>query len=303
MYSSRLLEILFMLTETKRVTASQLATHFNVSVRTIYRDVDALSASGVPIYATTGRKGGIHLMDNFILNKLLLTESEQKEILLGLQTIKAVPIIEDSGVMRKIGQLFQLNDSWIDVDFSRWGNHDSDKLKFNQIKQSILENKTLSFIYISSSGDKKYRTINPSKLRYKHKDWYLYGYCHDKRDHRLFKITRITQLNIQSKIFEQDDNKATAPHVINDDWTENKASIKLLFPNEVAYRVYDVFQESLITQEQNGLVVTAELEFDEWLYSYLLSFGPNVTVISPQCVREELVRRHKLSIHQLETYI
>lgn len=145
MKNSRLLEILMLLMERKSVSARELAEYFEVSIRTIYRDIDTLSTVGFPIYTTIGRNGGIQLMENYILNKSLLTENESKEVIFGLQSMTSVPHLSDGSTLKKMSLLFDQRINWVQVDLNRWGisNYEDDQ-KFEQIKQAILYEKQLS---------------------------------------------------------------------------------------------------------------------------------------------------------------
>ena len=122
MQESRLFRILYYLLDKGRATAPELAEKFEVSVRTIYRDVDAISSAGIPIYVTTGRNGGIQFLDEYVLNKSFFSDSEKLEILSSLQSLSAVQYPEGDTILNKLGAIFQTSfTDWIDVDFSRWG--------------------------------------------------------------------------------------------------------------------------------------------------------------------------------------
>jgi predicted DNA-binding transcriptional regulator YafY len=132
MQESRLFKIVYCLLDKGRVTVSELAEMLEVSVRTVYRDIDALSDAGIPIYTETDRNGGIHLMDNFILEKALLSEEEKQEILAALQSINSVQNMNVNETFQKLSALFHLRtESWLEVDFSRWGQKESDNEKFS----------------------------------------------------------------------------------------------------------------------------------------------------------------------------
>lgn len=134
---SRLFRILYYLLDKGHATAPELAEKFEVSVRTIYRDVDAISSAGIPIYVTTGRNGGIRFLDDHVLNKSFFSDSEKLEILSSLQSLSAVQYPEVDTVLKKLGAIFQIGlTDWIDVDFSRWGSvAESENRLFRQLKQ------------------------------------------------------------------------------------------------------------------------------------------------------------------------
>lgn len=131
MQESRLFKVVYHLLDKGQATATELAEKFEVSVRTIYRDIDALSGAGIPVYAETGRNGGIHLMDGFVLDKAVLSEEEKQEILAALQSINSAQNISSSQTLQKLSAIFNLgSENWFEVDFSRWGNKGTDNEKF-----------------------------------------------------------------------------------------------------------------------------------------------------------------------------
>jgi predicted DNA-binding transcriptional regulator YafY len=154
MQISRLFEIVYILMNKKSTTAKELSEHFEVSSRTIYRDIETLCQAGIPIYTTKGKGGGISLMENFVLNKSVLSEQEQNEILSALSLFK-VTTNEDSGqALSKLGALFgNKRSDWIEVDFSNWNSTEEDKHKFSLLKDSIMNYCVITFQYYNSNGE------------------------------------------------------------------------------------------------------------------------------------------------------
>lgn len=127
---SRLFKIIYYLLDKDQATATELAEKFEVSVRTIYRDIDALSGAGIPLYTEPGRNGGIRLMKEFVLDKAVLSEEEKQEILIALQSINTTKNISSNKTLQKLSALFHLaSEDWLEVDFSRWGNKGTDNNK------------------------------------------------------------------------------------------------------------------------------------------------------------------------------
>ena len=130
MQISRLFEIVYILMNKKNTTAKELSEHFEVSQRTIYRDIDTLSQAGIPIYTNKGKGGGIGLMEHFVLNKSVLSEQEQNDILSALQGFKVTSYSDTNQVLSKLNSLFgSKNTDWIEVDFSYWNSKEEDKPK------------------------------------------------------------------------------------------------------------------------------------------------------------------------------
>ena len=293
---SRLLEIVYILLDKQMVTAKELAEHFEVSTRTIYRDVDTLSSAGIPIYTNKGTGGGIGLLDNFILNKSLLSENEQSEIIASLQGFKALNIENVAPVLSKLATIFNKNNiDWIDVDFSYWGSSENEKDKFNLLKEAILNKKIISFDYFNSSGKTTTRKIEPLKLLFKGQAWYVYGFCKLKLDYRFFKIKRIKNLILEKETFDREIVKDI--NNTNDDSKVNIVHLKLEIDSTLSYRVYDEFSHRAIAKNEKGdFIVAIDFPESQWIYGYLLSFGESLKVIEPEYIRDIMYDKLKKMI-------
>lgn len=287
MASNRLFLMVYLLLEKGTMTAAELAEHFEVSVRTIYRDIDVLSLAGIPVYAAQGKGGGISIQKNFILNQSLISEQEQNQILMALQAMKVVDAENAEAILTKLSSLFHKhNYNWIEIDFADW-NRDSD-YNFHSLKDAIFQSKRVEFVYHGINTEPSRRIAEPLKLIFRSKDWYLYAYCCLREDYRLFKLSRIKELRITSQSFSR-----PAPSRIFKEINPHKepmAAITLLFDQSMGYRVYDHFDH--VTETEDGkFLVEAFLPENEWLYGFLLSFGCKVQVLSPQSIREEMIAR------------
>lgn len=286
MQINRLLEIVYILFEKKIVTAKELSEHFEVSQRTIYRDVDALSAAGIPIYANKGKGGGISLLENFVIKKSILSEKEQIDILSSLHGMKALNVPDAEPVLKKLATLFDKNYAeWIDVDFSYWGSSSDEKEKFNLLKTAIINKNRVEFDYYSSYGEKTERIIEPLQLKFKGHAWYVYGFCTVKNDYRMFRVTRIKNLVPLNEKFAR-----TLPEDIwrvSHEATNNIIKLVMKIESSMAYRVYDEFGQEAITKNTDGsFIVTANLPENEWVYGYVLSFGDYGEVLEPEHFRK-----------------
>lgn len=187
----------------------------------------------------------------------------------------------------KLGALFQTRAAdWIEVDFSDWKKSARDQDVFNAIKTAIFKKVLVTFSYFGSSGGYTQRTVEPLKLVFKSKDWYLYGFCRLRKDFRFFKLTRIKGFAIGKETFMRDvptDLPAKAPlHA------EDLVAVSLKFAPEAAFRVYDEFTDAVTTDAQGNLYVSVDLPDHGVLFSYLLSFGDSVEVLEPASVREQV---------------
>lgn len=295
MQESRLFKMIYYLLHKGKATAPELAAKFEVSVRTIYRDIDTLSQAGIPIYAQAGRDGGIYLMDDFILDKAVLSEEEMQEILLALQSIHATQTINSSQTLQKLSALFHLHlQDWLEVDFSRWGNKGADNEKFELLKSSVIHQKCVKITYANSYGKIQERTVQPLKLSYKSMAWYVKAYCMQKQDYRIFKLTRIIDLEVLADSFPY----RLFPQQLEAEFEQNHSTIVICFPQTMSYRVYDEFDRSQIEQRENGdLIVSAKMPQDQWLIGYLLSFGTQVDIIEPALLKE-VVAKHAKEIYE-----
>lgn len=291
MQINRLLETVYLLIEKKKITARELSDYFEVSQRTIYRDVEALSAAGIPVYAEKGQGGGIRLLDNYVIKKSLLSEQEQVNLLASLQGMKALNGPELDPVLRKLATLFEKKDpDWIEVDFSHWGGGAAEREKFNDLKSAILNKNRIAFDYFSAAGKKSGRCIEPLKLLFKGQSWYVYGFCLNKEALRFFKVSRIRQLRLLADSFDR-----TLPMGTVFETPEISAApirLVLKIDADMAYRVYDEFDPAAIIKEKDGsFVVTSSIPGDGWVEGYILSYGDAVEVVEPQWLRETIKQK------------
>jgi len=292
MQISRLFKIVYLLQDRKHVTAKELAEYFEVSTRTILRDIDTLAEAGIPVYTTKGKGGGIFIMDRFILNKTTVSKEEQEQILFALQSLKLTEQVEEKELLTKLQTFFQNTSSgWIEVDFSRWGSDENEKEIFSLIKKSILRQKVLKFDYTSMTGETLRREVNPLRFVFKRNAWYLQGYCCQKEDYRTFKIYRMRNIEMTNAVFDPAEYEAPPLENFHAGWSGGQ-SLVLEFSKEIAYRVYDDFITAEIRQKDDGrFIVRTEVEDEPELYDYLLSMGPEVKVIEPDFIRENLLKR------------
>ncbi|MFD1412469.1 helix-turn-helix transcriptional regulator [Oceanobacillus jeddahense] len=290
MKESRLFKIMYYLLNKEKATASELAEKFEVSLRTIYRDIDVISSAGIPIYTSTGRNGGVYLVDNFVLNKALLSAEEQQNILMALQNLEVTKNGSNHDTILKLKALFQTHlHQWIDIDFSQWGEYNNVHDIFELIKTAVWRSVQIHFEYANSKGEGSYRVVNPVKLLYKSNAWYLQAFCVDKKDFRMFKLTRMYEIIITDNQFEPLDGP-----VLDKKSYAEYVHLDLLFSEKIAYRVFDEFNRNYITRQNNGtLLVSIDMPNEEWLIRYLLSFGKFIKILSPASIRSRFLEEVK----------
>lgn len=292
MQINRLFEIIYILLDRSTVTAKELSEHFEVSIRTIYRDIECLSGAGIPVFMTKGKGGGISLLPDFILNKTVLTEKEKGHILSSLKALKSVNLTEDDTVIKKMGSfLGNQNSDWIEINFSSWSNEIKDKEKINMIKESVLNKYLISFSYFSSKGECTIRLVEPLKLCFKGQNWYVYGYCREREDYRFFKLIRMKELKVLDEIFHR-----IAPEEIFSNVSKTyklePITLKLKISSQMAHRVYDEFEEVNFL-EDGSFLVKIQFPNEIWVYDYILSFGEFCEVLEPAVIRQKLSEKLK----------
>ena len=297
MQINRLFEIVYILLDKKIVTAKELSKHFEVSVRTIYRDIDILSGAGIPIYTNKGKGGGISLIEDFVLNKSVLSENEQKEILMSLQSLSAMKYLEVEPILKKLSAVFNKESTnWIDVDFSQWGSNDTEKEKFKIIKTAILNSEVLSFDYFSSYGEKTSRIAEPLKLVFKGQGWYLYAYCRLKDEFRIFKLRRIHTLVLLNENFKRE-VPANIWGEAGKSYDIEMVTLVLRIDEKMAYRIFDEFeQENIIRNKDGSYTITITFPSGEWIFGYIMSYGEYAEVIEPKNIRKEIKRKFEESV-------
>lgn len=289
---NRLLSIIYILMNKGTVTAKELARRFEVSVRTIYRDVETLSMAGIPVYTKQGKNGGICLTEQFVLDKLLVSKEEQQQILAALTSLQETGAQEERETLRKLGEFFKTEPSnWVSIDFSDWSGRR--KELFEQIKEAVLNRRVMQFDYYGQYGEMTSRCVEPLQLIFKDYTWYLRAFCRTRQAMRLFKVLRMKRVYVLPETFEPvkepvilpEDEKMMISEAI-------QPEIILWIDKKEAYRIYDRFEENEITVLSDGnFEIRLRCILDDWIYGMILSFGPSAKVLSPERVKTEIGRR------------
>lgn len=293
--NNRLFEILYILLQKKKITVKELAEKFEVSTRTIYRDVETLSSANIPIYMSKGKDGGIGILEEYVLNKSILSEEEQNQILVALQSLEKMSGHTEKDVLEKMSTIFNKKATdWIKIDFSDWS--PSKENTFQIIKSAILNKQLVEFTYYNSVGEKNLRIVEPLQIWFKNKSWYLISYCRFKKDYRFFKLTRMKEVKLLEENFErempkQHEGKKNFKNIL----------LELEISKEMSYRVYDEFDSKEITKKDDGnFIVKVEFPENEWVYSFILSFGEYAKILSPEYAKN--IVKEKLQ-STLENYL
>jgi len=297
MQINRLFEIIYILLHKKKVSARELAEQLGVSRRTICRDIDTLSLAGIPVYTEKGKGGGISLLPDFVLNKSILSEHEQNEILSALHGLSNVRTSDNNQVLQKVSATFNKTaTNWIEVDFSDW--HCGDDF-FDDLKIAITERRVAEFDYYNTYGEKRFRRVEPIQLWFKTKWWYLKAFCLTKQDMRIYKLTRIKNLVVSDEHFLERDLFDVSGDSDSDSELQ-WVTLKLHIEPEMAYQVYDDFSENEIEKQPDGsFVITSTIPVTHGLYSFLLSYKSHIEVLEPEYIRniikdeaEKILKKH-----------
>lgn len=293
---NRQLEIIYILMNKDTVTAEELAAHFEVSTRTVYRDIDSLSMAGFPVYASRGKGGGIRLMERFILDRRLLTGEEQQRILAAMASLRETGAFQDEKVLEKLQTFFKAESmEWVAIDFSDWSGRRREL--FGRIKEAILGRHVMEFDYYGQRGQMMHRKVEPVQLLFKEYTWYVRAFCRGRGAMRLFKVLRMKRVEVREETFEpgprhREDRPVEENRTVSAGQGESSAEIVFRVDRREAYRVYDRFEEEEITVlPQGDFEIRMQCPVDDWVYGLILSFGPAAVVLEPDWVREELAAR------------
>lgn len=290
MQIERLVQMVFYIVNREHITAKELADYFNVSTRTIYRDINTLTIAGIPIISSKGTGGGISLIEGYTIDKALLSKEEQQHVYQGLQMLQATKYPNAEVALSKIGAVFRnvLEPKWLDVDFTYWGSDEKQKISISELQYAIINKHIISFYYYNSELQKSNRMVEPLRLVFKSHAWYIIGYCQDKQDIRIFRLSRMKDIQITPNTFERNlPNDYSLLSECNE--AVDLPVFKLKFSPEIAVRLFDEFQESEVSVCTDGsYIVTFQYELSNWTFNRLLSYGKYVEVLEPEIARSML---------------
>ncbi|MDE6763832.1 MAG: YafY family transcriptional regulator [Oscillospiraceae bacterium] len=284
----RLIGILSILLQKDKVTAAELAEKFEVSRRTIVRDLEDLCKAGIPIAASQGRGGGISVMDGFKIDRTLLSSEEMKAILTGLQSLDSV---SESNRYRRIMDKLDAENAVktvgagnsIIVDLSTW-DKSAVSSKLEMIKSAIENCEKIGFIYYSPDRTER-REIEPYRLVFQWSNWYVWGFCTKRNDYRMFKLTRMTELTVKENFVPRNIPDYSCDKLRH---TKGEIAVKVRFDSSVKWRLVDEFGAENLAEEKDGSIF---LDFT-WsdvpsFFSYIAGFREAAEIIAPEEYRRE----------------
>ena len=285
----RLIGILSILLQKEMTTAPELADHFEVSRRTINRDIEALCKAGIPIQTSQGAGGGISIMNGYRMDRTLLTSRDMQMILAGLRSLDSVSGSRYYGqLMEKIqagsSEFVNGRDSIL-IDLSSWY-QDTLPPKIGLIQDAIELRRRIRFDYYSPGGETK-REIEPYYLIFKWSSWYAYGFCLLREDFRLFKLNRMDSI-VHGEVFDRR-SEIPLPELSNEKVFPAKGRVKAVFDPSMKWQLVEEYGVGSFEEQPDGsLLFEHEYSDDEGLISWMLSCRDKVTVIAPESVRDKL---------------
>ncbi len=298
----RMLSITLMLLNRDRISARELAEKFEVSVRTIYRDVEAINMAGIPVISYSGNNGGFGIMENYKIDRRLLSMDDILSILTALRSVNIA--FEDQSLdstMEKIKSLvpkdktgeLDLRSEQIVIELLPWGYSKRYKDNLKEIQRSIIKSGLIEIKYRNNRGETTIRIIEPMTLLLKGQTWYLFAFCRLKNDFRLFRISRIVIAQPFDECFVR--RKGSYRELIKWDSDPQKTTnLVLKFSPEMKLKVEEYFfYENITTMEDGYLIVCTSYPEDEWVYSFILSYGEYIEVLEPQHIRDIIQKKIK----------
>lgn len=297
---SRLVSIILILMDKKRISAQELANMFEVSVRTIYRDIEAISMAGIPVHSIAGVGGGFEVMEKYKIDKKAFSEEDLTTILMGISSIPAV--MKSDSFIHTYGKINSLipeerkeaahfHTEQMHIDFSHWmGNRDLEDY-IETIKTALIKSRIVSFEYINHSGEETKRQVEPYQLILKGSQWYFQGYCYKREGFRLFKLTRMTNLKIEDFEFVPKEHPKPLSNTV-EILDKIQISIKLRIHESIMERLLDYCDhDQFLKDGKNHYLVTFPFIENNYYYGILLSFGEYCECIEPLHIRTELKRK------------
>lgn len=285
----RLIGILSILLQKEKVTAPYLAEKFEVSRRTINRDIEDLCMAGIPLVTTQGKNGGITIMDGFCIDRTVLTSSEMKSILAGLRSLDSV-----SGTNKYLQLMEKLSagnseilpsNQHILIDLSSWYKAILAP-KIELIQEAIDKKEKISFIYHSPKGESG-RIVEPYLLVFQWSSWYLWGYCMEREDYRLFKLNRMLEL-LNTEIPSADREVPVYTSGPGNVYV-GTFEVEVIFDASVRWRLIDEFGVDSFTEQEDGtLLFKVQYSDEEYFAGWILTFGSYAEVIKPVSVRNKV---------------
>lgn len=300
MKTDRLVSIIMMLLDKERVSAQELADRFEVSPRTIYRDIETINMAGIPVRSTPGVGGGFEIMQEYKLDKNVFSAADLSAILMGLSSLSGMvrgnELVNALAKVRRFipadrAKEIELRANQIYIDLSPWMGNRNIQPYLELVKTALQESRLLSFEYADRFGNKTVRTVEPYQIVLKGSHWYFQGYCRKREDFRLFRLSRISNLQMSRETFTPRDYQKPVLD-FGDILKTMQTTIKLRVQKSAMDRLLDFCTcEHAVPDGEEHYIVNFPFIENEYYYDILISFGNQCECLEPPHVRAEMKRR------------
>jgi predicted DNA-binding transcriptional regulator YafY len=288
-----------LLLEQKTISAGELARTFEVSKRTIYRDIETINEAGIPIVTFPGINGGIGIMEEFKVDKRLFSESDLTSLLIGLSGVhSALDSEETKQAMSKLKALIpkekqnEIDEiaNRIGIDLSPWQKDIMREGYLKIINAAIVERKILCFDYFNVKGDGSFREVEPYRLLLKSNSWYLQGFCLLRQEMRTFRFSRIRKLITTERAFtpRNVDFSALSKEI---DYDIPQVLVKIRFDDTLKGQMISYFSDIDMEYEDGKNIATIPILDGDIGIRFLLSLGESCECLGPPAVREKLIQK------------
>ncbi|WP_032122110.1 helix-turn-helix transcriptional regulator [Clostridium amazonitimonense] len=294
MRSDRLLSILIIISQKGLVTGRELAEHFEVSLRTIYRDIEKISEAGVPIAATGGKGGGYYIMENYNLNNLFFNKKEIEPLIAVMDNLKFLfgsnPQFND--IVLKFETLRNSEKKEYDklsIDMSHFSMEKELREYLFLINKAIEDNKILEFEYINRKMECSERIVEPIHIEFAGGQWYIIAFCRIRKDYRRFKLVRVRNMRLGESFIKSEISKEELEKIFSEGYEKNSILVTLRFSSKIGEQLIEYFSKDKIKLSENGTYIVEEFfPRDEGLKKFILGFGNDCEVIAPEKLRNEM---------------
>lgn len=296
----RLISMIMKLLEKNRISAKELANIFEVSERTIYRDIESINMAGIPIYSIPGVNGGFEILEQYKIDKNVFSNTNLSLMLMGLRNLSK--LIQDDSLVHTIAKInhlippdqskeVELKSNQIHIDLSPWIGNKNIQTNIDIVKKALSEHRVLSFEYTDRYGSITKRTAEPYQLVLKSNQWYWYGYCLERRDYRLFRMSRVLIIHLEDNEFKPRDY-----HKPMLDFMSILPTIQLTIQIRIYHTLvervleYCTFDHFTKDGDEHYIVQFPFIEND-FYYNILIGFGYQCECIGPSHIRNEIKHR------------
>lgn len=300
----RLLEIVILLLNNRTMTGKQLANRFGVSVRTIQRDITALTMAGIPITSDTGYNGGYSVLAGYKLHNSFVKKEDFNIIIMALKSLSTS--YENKRLDTILDKYLSISDSNLPSIFVDYGvTKEGSKIQSNNhILENCIEHcRQVSFRYRDTFGKCSDRLVEPLALHFKWYSWYLFAYDVQKKAYRTFKVVRMDKPAPAGGHFERtaDVEKLLQEH--EQDYYKNCEHILIWCPADNISLLEETFPDAKFKQKADGSwVMDLHVPPSEPMWqALLLGLGNNAKIIAPDFYRDSLIETAKKFIQNYDT--